>query len=267
MNKMTNFYHELEFKKKVRNGECVYGTFLHEINSTCVVKVLDESGFDFYVIDCEHGPFTYDDVSTLSAASDYGSMLPMVRVAELRKETVQKVLEAGAASLMIPAARTAADAREAVRLSKYRPEGERGFATFYPFSNYSTVHSSEILKKANEALSVILQIETRQAVECIDEIAGVKGIDALLVGPNDLALSYDMPGQSTDPFIVSIIEKVVKTARLNGIGAGMHCGSPEEAAFWKERGVNIITWSTPTMMIYNSGREFLSAVGSGKFRK
>ena len=260
MDDMTNFFHELGFKKRMRAGECLYGTFLHEVSSTSIVKILDASGFDFFVIDCEHGPFTYEDIATLTAACDYGSMIPVVRIPELKREPFQKVLEAGAGAIMVPNVKSAAEAKEAVRLSKYRPEGERGFATFYPFSNYSMAHPTEILKKANEGLSIIIQIETKQAVECIDEIASVKGIDSLLVGPGDLSLSYDMAGQSTDPFIVSIIEKVAKAARQNGLAAGMHCYGPEDVAFWKARGMNLMTWSTPTMMIYTSGKEFLAEV-------
>jgi 2-keto-3-deoxy-L-rhamnonate aldolase RhmA len=249
---MRNIEYQKLFKEKLRSGKILAGTMVQELDGPRLIKVLEESGYDFFFIDCEHGIYSMESVSDMIIAADHQRIVPIVRIAEIRKEAILKVLDAGAAGIMAPSILSADDAREVVKLSRFRPDGLRGFSTFKYFSNYSTEHASKILYEANKALTVIMQIETREAAESIDEIAAVKGIDALLVGPGDLSLSYGHPGEPRHPDVVAMIRKIIRAAKDNNLGAGIHCGDLDDLMFWKDNGMNMLMWSSPHAMIYNS---------------
>jgi len=257
---MRNIEYFKRFKERLRSEEVLMGTMLEELEGPKLVKVLAESGFDFFFIDCEHGAYSLESVSNMIMASDFSRIIPFVRVAEIRKEAVLKVLDLGTGGIMFPAIKTAKEAKEAVRLSKYKPRGNRGYATFKYYSNYNTGHPAEILEEANKGLILIMQIETREAVGCISDIAGVEGVDALLVGPGDLSLSYGHTGEPRHPEVVSAIEKVIITAKEKKLGAGIHCGKLDDLLFWKDKGMNILMWSSPLSMIYNTSRGALKSI-------
>lgn len=240
------------FKESLASGEAKYGTMLQEIGTPNIVKILAEAGMDFCFIDGEHGPYTYETVSNLVSATDAARLVPIVRIPEIRKEPIQKFLDAGAAGILVPWVRTAAEVQEAVRLARYAPEGCRGFATFKPWSDYATTPPEAMLAEANRAVLVVVQVETREAVESIDDILAVKGCDALLVGPGDLSLGYGMPGRSDDPVVVAAIKRTLAAARRAGKPCGIHCSTVADIVAWRDRGMRLLSWSAPITMVYEA---------------
>lgn len=257
---MSNIGPLQAFKQKLKTGQRLAGTMLEELKGGPFVKVFEQCGYDFYFIDCEHGTYSYESVADMVLATNFDKLIPLVRVAEIRKEAILKVLDTGAGGIMVPAIRSAEEAAEAVRLSKFKPQGYRGYSTFKYFSSYSTSHPADILRQANEGLIVIMQIETREAVEHIRDIAAVEGVDALLVGPGDLSLSLGHPGEPGHPEVVQSIGKVMHAAREHGLGAGIHCGRLEDLLYWKSRGMNMLMWSSPLYMVYNASAAALSSL-------
>jgi 2-dehydro-3-deoxyglucarate aldolase/4-hydroxy-2-oxoheptanedioate aldolase len=250
--KMKNMAYMLGFKQKLHAGTQMAGTMVQELDGTRLVKVLQESGCDFMFIDCEHGPYSYEKVGDMIAAADFERMIPIVRVAEIRKEAILKILDLGPGGIMIPAVKSADEVREAIRLMKYSPMGERGFATFKYYNNYCDKPAREILDAANKAQMLIVQIETREAVACVDEIAAIDGVDVLLVGPGDLSLSYGFPGVKKQPHVMAAIEKVIESAKKHAIAAGVHYGDLDDVLYWREKGVQMLMWSSPLAMIHKA---------------
>lgn len=249
-----------KFKQKLKCGEIIVGTMIEGLQGPKLVKVLEKSEYDFFIIDCEHGTYSFESVSDMVLAADFSKTVPLVRIAEIRKESILKILDTGAGGIMIPAIKTVEEARESVSLSKFKPLGNRGYSTFKYFSNYSTEHPAEILEQANKGNIIIMQIETREAVECIREIASVEGVDALLIGPGDLSLSLGHPGEPGHPEVVAAIEKVISAAKERNLGAGIHCGKLDDLLFWKSKGMNMLMWSSPISMVYNSSRTAIKSL-------
>jgi 2-keto-3-deoxy-L-rhamnonate aldolase RhmA len=244
-----------KFKERLHSGEFLAGTMVQELDGTRLVKVLVESGFDFMFIDCEHGPYSYESVGDMIAATDFERMIPIVRVAEIRKEAILKILDLGPGGIMVPGIKSAEEVREAIRLMKFKPLGERGFATFKYYNNYSDRPARELLDAANQAQMLVVQIETREAVDCIDEIAALAGVDALLVGPGDLSLSYGYPGVKKQPDVLKAIEKVMAAAQKHSVAVGVHYGDLDDVLYWKARGVRMLMWSSPLAMISRASRK------------
>lgn len=251
------------FKEALASGEAKYGTMLQEIGTTNIVKILAEAGMDFCFIDGEHGPYSFETVSNLISATDTARLVPIVRVPEIRKEPIQKYLDAGAGGILVPWVRTSEEVREAVRLARYAPEGRRGFATFKPWSDYATEPPAAMLAEANRAVLVVVQVETREAVESIDAILAVEGCDALLVGPGDLSLGYGVPGRSGDAEVVAAIERVLAASRRVGKPCGIHCSDIADIVAWRDRGMRLLSWSAPITMVYEACRAAMRTFRDG----
>lgn len=260
---MYNISYLKNFKEVLKSGEILLGTMIEQLEGPKLVKVLEESGYNFFFIDCEHGAYSLESVSNMVIAADFSKIVPFARVPEIRKEAILKVLDLGTGGIMIPAVKTAEEVREAVRLAKYKPMGNRGYSTYKYYSNYSMIHPAKILKEANEGQIIVIQIETREAIDCISDIAAVEGVDALLVGPGDLSLSYGYPGEQGRPEVVSAVEKVIKAAKERNLGIGIHCGSMDDLIFWKNKGMNMLMWSCPLAMVHNFSRITLKAIKEG----
>lgn len=257
---MHNLSYMKRFRKRLRSGERLVGTMCEELGGARITKALEAGGYDFFFIDCEHGVFGLETVFNMVMSADFSRIVPFVRVAEIRKEAILKVLDLGVAGIMVPAVRTPEEVRAAVELARYKPEGRRGFSTLKYYNNYSSERPSVLLAEANSSTSLVVQIETCEAVESIEEIASIDGIDALLVGPGDLSLSYGYPGRPDHPDVTAAARSVLETARAHGIGAGIHCGGLEDLQRWSEAGMNMLMWSSPMAMVLAASRSSLTAV-------
>lgn len=254
MPEMRSIRHYRRFRDRLWVGEPVYGTMIQEIGTTNIVKILARTGLDFYIVDCEHGPFGFETVSNLLSATDTEQLSPIVRIPEVRKESIQKFLDAGAAGILVPWVRSADEVREAVRLARYAPEGCRGFATFKPWSDYTIGPAETMLPEANRAVIVVAQVETSEAVDRIDGILSVPGLDALLVGPGDLSLAYGVPGKADDR-VTAAIERVLAAARAHGTPCGIHCMGIDDIVTWRAKGMRLLSWNVPLYVLFEAYRD------------
>lgn len=173
-------------------------------------------------------------------AAQVSGIVPIVRVSNY--ENISKVLDIGAAGVQIPQVSDAAEAKRAVREAKYFPEGERGVCRFVRAAHYSAMDRTEYFPSANQAL-VIIQLEGQEAIENLDEIMEVKGIDILFIGPYDLSQSLGVPGQTTHPLVVEQMQKIVARAKEKGILVGTFTDSMETLKMWSDAGVQYLSYS------------------------
>ncbi|MBL8132228.1 MAG: 2-dehydro-3-deoxyglucarate aldolase [Anaerolineae bacterium] len=212
---------------RLRNGEPALGLWL-QLGSISVARMLAAQGsYNWLLVDLEH---TATDLSTaslmMSAIADVsaGRVTPVARVPAGTVFHIKQVLDAGAHGVLVPMVNTPDEARDIVRFARYPPVGERGVGGFAPFVSFGA-NRAEYAREANDQIMVAIQVETRQGVENIEEIASVPGIDVIFVGPNDLHISYGLQPRywSAEPDFLNAVQKVVDTCKTRGVTAGILC--------------------------------------------
>jgi 2-keto-3-deoxy-L-rhamnonate aldolase RhmA len=214
-----------EVRKKLIEGGISFGTWM-QIGHPAVAEILAECGYEWIAADCEHSEITIEGVAALARAMYGRNSLPMVRVKENDTLAIRQVLDAGAKGVFVPLINTAEEARKAVAATRYPPEGIRGFA-YYRANDYG-LNFKDYAETSNEETLVIVMIETKQAVENIEEIVAVPGIDGILIGPYDLSGSYGIPGQVDSPVMREAGKKVIKACIKSSKAAGLHIVNPDK---------------------------------------
>jgi 4-hydroxy-2-oxoheptanedioate aldolase len=234
---------------RLREGRRIVGTMVRLVGAPAIARIAQKAGLDFIMLDMEHGPFavqTVEDVAGQARAIGIGCF---VRVPELAKGYVSRVLDAGVDGVMVPMVSGPADASRLAGWAKYPPLGVRGFGASAGHTDYAPVADQPAyFAAANRRTLAIAQIELSAAIDAIDEIAAVDGIDVLLIGPNDLAISLGVAGQMQSPLLNQAIGKVAEAARAHGKIFGMH--APEALLDpWIPRGLTFLMSSLDTAML------------------
>ena len=229
----------ISLKQRLRNGEQVLGTMVATFASPDIGKILKGCGFDFFIIDCEHGSFTTREVANIIAVARGAQISALVRIPEMRREHALKFMEMGASGLLLPNTETAEQARMLVDCAKYAPLGHRGVSLSRPHTDFARVSGAEYMPRANDETLLMCQIESRRGVENIEAILAVEGIDVGFIGPNDMTQDYGILGQFEHSDIVAAFERVIAAARANGKWSGVHFGSAASLAPWLSRGMQI----------------------------
>ena len=199
--------------------ELLAGTFLN-LGSANAVEIAAELGFDWLLLDLEHGNASLADLRGMLIACRGSSAAPIVRIRSVDADTTKFVMDSGAAGIMFPFVSSAEEARRAVQFMKYPPQGTRGVAGIIRATNYGR-DWKQYFSEANSNSLVVVQIETAQAVEAADAIAAVEGVDVLFVGPLDLSVNLGCPGDFTPPHFVDALKKVIAACEKHGKTAGI----------------------------------------------
>lgn len=180
-------------KERIRSGEVVHGCWIN-LASTISAEIVGQAGFDWLLVDLEHGAgdvgIMYQQLQALSGSSS----APIVRIDQLSRPKAQRILDAGAAGIMFPQIQSAEEAREAIEMMYYPPRGTRGMAKMTRATGFGKF-ANEYIDNLDQNILGVIQIETVKALQNIDAIAATDGIDVLFVGPTDLSLSLGIPGQ------------------------------------------------------------------------
>jgi 4-hydroxy-2-oxoheptanedioate aldolase len=181
---------------KVREGNRIVGTMVRMVRNPAIAQIAYHAGLDFIMLDLEHGPYSIETVSDIAKVSRSIGLGIFVRVPELAKGYISRIMDAGVEGVMVPMISTSEEAQQLVKWSRYAPTGSRGFGSNGGLTNFARIGSDTptFMKRQNELTLAIAQIETAEAIQNIDAIAAVEGIDVLLIGPNDLAISLGIPG-------------------------------------------------------------------------
>jgi len=226
--------------------------------STIVAEAVGHAGFDWGVIDMEHSPLDPIDVVGMLQAVASTKMVPVVRVPWNDAVVVKRVLDAGAVTVLFPLVQTGADARLAVASTRYPPEGVRGVAGMNRASRYGS--SANYLKNANAGIGVIVQVETAQAVERLDEIAAVDGVDAVFVGPADLSASMGLLGQLTHPSVMELMAHAAARCHALGKPIGTVGGTPQVVAQYRAAGYDYIAIASDLGLLMSGAQAVVTAL-------
>jgi 4-hydroxy-2-oxoheptanedioate aldolase len=204
--------------------------------SVRIAQILSLTGLDGIIIDCEHGHISDDSMHNAVAAISALGVSPIIRIRGPAHDIIKRALDTGAHGIMVPQINNADEARAIVASSKFPPQGVRGQGSAFPAIGHGLT-TPEYMKSANETIITMIQIETKDGVENVEEICAVEGVDMVFIGPNDLAMSLlgYVPARGNEPVFVEAVEKVIAAARKYGKWAGRMVNDGSIAKAERER--------------------------------
>jgi 4-hydroxy-2-oxoheptanedioate aldolase len=212
------------FKRALREGRAQIGLW-SSLSSHYSVEVIAGAGYDWILLDMEHSPNDLESLlAQLQASAPYATH-PVVRVPWNDMVTVKRVLDVGAQSLLVPYVQNAEEAKAAVANTRYPPAGVRGVAGTTRATRFGRI--KDYAKRAHEEICVLVQVETRSALDQLEAICAVEGVDGVFIGPADLHASMGYPGETANPAVLPLIEEAMRRIRKAGKAAGYL--SPVEA--------------------------------------
>ena len=209
-----------DLRSRIRAGETLIGCF-SDLDSPLAVELTGNAGFDWTVLDLEHGAATEASLLGLLYAAAATPMTALVRAPSAERLRIGRALDLGAAGIMLPQLQSAAEVREAVRYLRYPPVGQRGVALRTRGASMGALGHADVARVVNERIVGIVQIEAPGTVADADEIAGLDEVDVLFVGPADLSHGLGVPGQFDDTGYLAALETVVAACKRHGKAAGI----------------------------------------------
>ena len=241
----------MTFRERLRAGELLAGTWIKTPHPH-VVEVLGLSALDVLVLDAEHAPFDRGSLDTCIMAARAAGKPVLVRPASSAHEHILNALDCGADGVIVPHVRSAEEAREIVRACHYVPGG-RGFAGSTRAAGYTTLGMAKHRETARE-VTLIAQIEDAEAIDAIEEIATVDGIDALFIGRADLTISYAVDSPD-DAIVVAAVERVCAAGKSAGRSVGMFLGRVGDVESWRDKGASLfVLQSDQDFLLQGAGR-------------
>ncbi|MBU0595927.1 hypothetical protein KJ567_04505 [Candidatus Bipolaricaulota bacterium] len=250
----------MKLKDALAAGQTVLGTFLIEYSAASIPHTLANAGFDFLIIDMEHGIFTAESAARLIASSRAAGIAPLVRVPDVTRASILSALEAGAQGIMAPMIRSIRDVDELYRLAKYPPAGERGTCLGTAHTGYTVPDAAAYLSAANETTLLVGQIETADALRNLDQILSSGKLDVAFVGPLDLSVSLGAPGCYNTLEFREAVDAVLEKGRAYGVHTGAFAADPEGAREWIARGARMVACSGDLSMLVHRSREIVTAI-------
>ncbi|MBS6216966.1 MAG: aldolase [Clostridiales bacterium] len=244
-----------KLKHDLYAGKTCFGTFMC-LNSTDVVEIGGLAGFDFVILDCEHGYMSPETTMNLVRAAQVGGTTPITRVTFNGETEILRALDVGAHGVQVPQINTREDAELAVRRAKYHPLGIRGSAMTRS-CDYGKTPYMDYIKHENAETLVSVHIENIIGLKNIEEIASVEGVDVLFLGPYDMSQSMGIPGQTDDPRIQEAAEIVLAACKKYGKIPGVYAEFPEIARKRAEQGFQYIPIGMATTLITRAFTDLL----------
>lgn len=242
---------------KAAGGHPPIGTWVMSASSI-VAEAIGHAGFDWGVIDMEHTPVDMMGLVHMLQAVAATKMVPIVRVPWNDAVTVKRVLDAGATTLLFPFVQSADEAARAVAATRYPPQGVRGLAGMSRATKFGT--TPNYFGTANKHMGVIVQLETPKAVQHLEEIAAVEGVDALFLGPADLSAAMGHVGQLTHPAVMDLMAKAAQRCKAIGKPVGTVGGNPEVVAQYRAAGFDFVGIASDLGLLMQGAKAVISAL-------
>lgn len=242
-------------KAKLSKGEVAFGAQMME-SSTGIVEILGLLGFDYLNIDCLHSPMSFETVAQLIMAAETRGLTPLVRIPQNSPEIILRYLDAGAMGIIVADMDSPEVAQKAVKAAKYTPLGDRGLSPVRAANFGLKEPLGEYVKMANRETMVLGIVESREGVECIEEILATEGLDGVSIGTTDLSKSLGVPGQRNHPLVLEAIEKILAAGRKTGKHIGSTVRVGESPLQYIEKGFRMV-YATLTRLLAEAAQKFL----------
>lgn len=249
-------------KSTLRKGQTAIGPFM-KLSSPAVVEIFGHAGFDFVIIDTEHGPVSMETAENLVRAARLVGVSPIIRVRANDPALILRALDIGVAGVQVPQISTRESALAVVKAARFAPEGERGVCRFVRAAGYSYQDKFSYFEAANRDNLVIIHIEGDEGVNNLDEILLVKGIDVIFIGPYDLSQSLGVSGEVEHPRVIQKMEAIIQKSRKTGAVVGTFVDDIRAARRWMNLGVQYISYSVDVGIICQASLDIVRQIKHG----
>ena len=244
-------------KALVASGRPAIGTWIG-FTDPYSVELMADAGFDWLLIDTEHFPISRESLRTILMAMKGSASVPVVRLPSNSLDHFQTALDLGAQGVVVPMISSRADAAQAVNFCRYPPLGTRGFSPTRASRYFQDLEA--YAQAANGQITLIVQIETPQAVANIDEILTLGGIDGIFIGPSDLASFMNLPARTNHPEVERVVERLIESACSRSIPFGLPTWTPAECLRYVQLGARLPTLGSDMHYMGNGARKNLSGI-------
>jgi len=243
---------------KLLAGEKIYGTMAQDSRSPSISLIMEQAGCDFLFFDMEHGPNDFGVVADMVRVARLTKVVPLVRVPDDQYHLMARILDTGAMGVMVPRIETREQVERIIENTHFPPVGVRGCSVPKGHNNYRPQDLWEFTEQANREVMIILQIEREKAISNIDDLLSVEGVDAVVMGPNDLCLSMGVREKDYLSALEPEIQTVLDAAKRHQIPCGIHIGNLEWLMEWQKRGMQIIAYSDDIVFLKNGAKAGIS---------
>ncbi len=238
------------YRLRAERGELQVGTWVNMVRAPAIMPLLKAAGLDFFRVDMEHSPFSMETVADMALVARAIDLPMVVRPPEGTREWITRLLDAGVWNLHIPQVDTPEQAREVARNARYAPLGQRGMSAFGPHTDFESLPPVEHTARANAQVHATVMLESRQSFDHIDEIASTPGIDAITLGPSDLAQELGVLGKPEQAKIINEYRgRVVDAAKRHGKQVAFLADSVDACRRMVEMGATIVTYSSEVAVL------------------
>ena len=232
------------FQQAREEGRIPVGHMIMEFGTRGIAQILKTAGLDFAVIDMEHTGFSMSEVSNLIAWFKATSVAPIVRVPQIERHFIARILDAGALGIMVPDVKNSEQVQAVIKAAKYPPLGERGAGLGLAQSDFKRVNGLEFMDYSNRNTTIICQIESPQGLDNLEAIASTTGLDVLWVGHFDLSLALGIMAQFHHEKFLSALRQIVAAAKKHGLAMAGQPRNLEQAQEWVSLGFDVISFSS-----------------------
>jgi 4-hydroxy-2-oxoheptanedioate aldolase len=244
-------------KEKLLRGEPVFGCAALGAAYPELAHAYAAAGFDFMLIENEHWPMSLESDQLLIRAGRAANIPVITRVPDAEYHLVARTLDTGAEGIIVPRVESPERAAEVVSWARFPPQGRRGCGPGPLLYDYESVPLPEALEHWNRNTLVVIQAESRSAIEHIDELAAVLGLDAIMIGPADLSISLGVAGQMDHPEFVRSVERVAAACKAHGIASGMFVGDPQRIKGYLRLGLRLFSCGGDIGLIRQAGTDLV----------
>ena len=249
-----------ELKAKTRAGGVVYGTMLSVARNPRWAATIAGLGLDYVIVDSEHAPRGRSEIADLIAGLGGVDIVPIVRVPIPSSHYITMALDAGAQGILAPYCETPDEVREVVGASKWRPLKGEFARRVVEQGEFPSDASREYLERRNRNSVCIVGIESVPAMEALEEIVAIEGVDAIFVGPNDLSISLGVPDQYDHPKYEAALRTIIATCQARNVPVLIHHQTAELSQKWLREGARFVLHCTETRAMHNAFRADFSAI-------
>ena len=247
-------------KKRIRNGKTLIGCWLN-LGSPVTAEIVGLAGFDWVIIDLEHGTGTESDVLRQLQALEHTPAASLVRVESYERQRFHRILDLGAEGIMCPRINNPEEAQRAARAMRYPPEGVRGIAHMVRATSFG-VNAADYVANSKDALVGIIQVESEQALNSVDDIAAIDGVDVLFVGPSDLSMALGIFGQLDHPRFIDALKVTAAAAEKAGKASGILMRNPQEFKKYHDLGFRFIACGADATFVLSGAQSTVNALNN-----
>ena len=245
---------ENRVKKILKAGGVCIGSMVSSFRTPQIAQIFAVSGWDYMIMDTEHSFFDYGALADIFTVARTEEIVPLMRVTVATYPYLARALDVGALGVICPHVETAEEVRQILDSCLYAPLGQRGLSMSNIHLAHRAITQKEYVEWANANTLVVIQPETQKAVENIEELVSIPGVDAIMIGPHDLSLSLGLVGQLKHPRMVEAYERMISACRKYGVAPGIHLTEMDQAKEWLAKGMRFFTFQNDVRMLINSGK-------------